>query len=315
MTIKECAEILREQDRFLIVTHVRPDGDTLGCASALCHTLRLMGKTAYMYVNPEITETHYDFVSPYFADDDYEYDFAVSVDMASRGMDPVGFDKTVHLCIDHHDSNSYYAERSLVMAEYAACGEILALIINELRGEIDPVSAELLYIAVSSDTGCFCYGSTTAHTLKIASELVEAGADNARLNKYFFRTVSPARIRLEGEIYRSLEFFDEGRIAVSRITLEMMKNAGAGEADCEDIASLPGKIKGVFVGITVRQLSEALCKISVRTMRDISANVICEQFGGGGHPAAAGCTMLCGVDEAVRLVTEASVAELAGKWR
>ena len=310
MTIKDCADFLRERDDFLIVTHVRPDGDTLGCAGALCHALRSVGKTAYMYVNPEITEVYYDFVSPYFAPEGYEYSFAVAVDMASRGLDPVGFEKTVHLCIDHHSSNSFYAERTLVMSEYAACGEIVLEIIKDLCGGIDAAAAELLYIAMSTDTGCFCYGNTTSNTMRAAAEVIDAGADNGRLNKHLFRTFSPARVKLEGAIYSSMEFFDGGRVAIATITLEMMEALGAREADCEDIASLTMKISGVQVGITIRQLREDNCKISVRTVRNIAANAICESFGGGGHPAAAGCTMLRGVGEAAELILAASIREL-----
>ena len=313
VTIEKCANILKEQDNFLLVTHVRPDGDTLGCAAAMCRALQSLGKTAYMYINPEITEVYYDFVSAYFAPEGYEYDFAVAVDMASRGLDPVGFDKTVNLCIDHHDSNSFFAEQTLVLPEYAACGEIVLKVIKALDAEIDEITAQLLYIAISTDTGCFCFGSTTSNSLRSAAELIEAGADNGALNKYLFRTFSPARMKLEGHIFSSMKLFDEGRIAIAHITLDMMAETGAGEADCESIASLPEKISGVLIAVTIRQLRDDFCKLSVRTTQGILASSICEEFDGGGHPAAAGCTMLCGTQEAEELILAAALRELDGK--
>jgi len=175
-----------------------------------------------------------------------------------------------------------------------------------LNGVISPESAEGLYAALTTDTGCFAYANTTANTLRVASLLVDAGAPHRELNRILFRTRTLGRIKIEGLIYTGLEFYYDGAVAISTITNEMMNTANADEDDVDDISSLPGSIEGVLVGITVRELTSVSdCKISVRTSPSVNANSICMRFGGGGHPMAAGCTMEMNVTEAKKALVEA----------
>lgn len=132
MTIRECADFLKSRDGFLILSHVRPDGDTLGSCAALSHALNRMGKTAWMYPNEEITETLLPFVKPYFAPDGFEAQTIISVDVASEQMLIGNSGWNVDLCIDHHPSNTHYASETCVIPERASCGEIILDVITEL---------------------------------------------------------------------------------------------------------------------------------------------------------------------------------------
>lgn len=305
MTVAESISWLREHDDYLLLTHQRPDGDTLGSAAALCRALQRMGKNAWLYPNPQITENYIGYVQPYLAPAGYDHKVVVAVDIAEKKLFPLGFVGNADICFDHHPTNSHYAEHLVLAADRAACGELVLRIVEGLTGEVDRETADLLYIAVSTDTGCFCYANTDADTFRAAAALLDAGADNSSINKAIFRTVSAERLMLEGMIYASLRRFREGTVNFAVVTLEMMRRSGATENDCDDLASLAGKVKGSRVSVTVRELDEKRCKVSVRTGSEVSAARICAHFDGGGHAMAAGCEIAADPDKAVEMLLQA----------
>ena len=305
---KETAALLRDNNNFLIITHRRPDGDTLGSAGALAQGLQEQGKTAFVLYNPETTSRYLRFVEKYHAPDNYKPDFTIVVDTATVDLFPKNAKKyidSVSLCIDHHSSNTLYAENVCLSVENAACGEIIYEILTDMTENISPTTAECLYVALSTDTGCFSFGNTTANTLYVASQLVEAGAPNKELNKTLFRTKSHSRISMEGMITSSIEYYFDDKVAMAFITREMMEKSGADEDDIDDIAALPGSIEGVYVGITIREMSSPQdCKFSVRTRPPYDAQKICAKFGGGGHKLAAGCSIEKAIPEAKEMMLE-----------
>lgn len=308
MTINEAVKILRENDNFLILTHVRPDGDTIGSASALCYALRKLGKTAYLYNNPQFGDSYPWIVEPYIAPEDFAHSFIASIDMADQNLFPLGFKGDVDLCIDHHPSNTLYAKNTLLWADRASCGEVVMEVVKELCG-LDPVVADLLYVAVSTDTGCFVYGNTTGDTLRAASELCFAGARNAYLNKILFRTSSKARLSLEALIFSSLRYYHDGKTVLSIVTKEMLDKAGAAEIDSQDIAALPGRAEGAFTSATIKEIDANHCKVSLRSNGIVDANKVCALFGGGGHKMASGCAIDKSCEEAAELLADAIAAE------
>ena len=291
MNYRECANLLRQQDHFLIVTHKNPDGDTMSSAAALCSALRRLGKTAYLYPNMDVIRKLRPYVEPYFAAPDSTWKFCVSVDVATDGMFARGFSGKVDLCIDHHPTNSHYAPRELIREEKSSCGEIILDLIKSLCGDVKQEEATLLYIAVTTDTGCFQYANTSCQTLSAAAELLRLGANSNVVVRDFFRKVSPARLKLEGMIYSNMSFHRGGWLAVAMITREMMEKAGATEDDCDDLAGLCGRAEGSALNVTIRELEDGSSKVSVRSAPGISSSDICAVFGGGGHDMAAGCTI------------------------
>jgi len=290
LNVTECTKALTEHDNFYVITHVRPDGDTLCSAAALCSALRRKGKNACMLANPGTTETYLPIVAPYVGGKP-ENAYVVSVDVADVTMFAEGWDGKVDLAIDHHPKNPGYAEGSLIDGTKASCGEIVMTLILNLCGNLTDTEANLLYIAVSTDSGCFCYGNTTAETLRAGAHLLDCGAENGKLNKLFFRSYSLPRLRLEGMIMASLQSVRDHKINIGTATLDMMKAAGATDDDCDDLASIPGKVQGNVVGIMIRELAEGKCKVSLRTNEEVDSAAICGKFGGGGHKMAAGCTL------------------------
>jgi len=295
LTIAETAAWLKGRDDFLIITHRRPDGDTLGCAGALAQSLREQKKTAYVLHNPETTPRYAQFVEDFRAPDGYRPGHTITIDTASEDLFPMngnGYIGAVSLCIDHHPSNTLYAEFSCIDCAAASCGETVYDLLMIMSGSVSSGCAGKLYAALSTDTGCFSFANTTANTLRIAALLIEAGAPHRELNKQLFRTRTIGRIKIEGMIFYGLQFYYGGAVAISAISRKMTEAAGSDEDDLDDIASIPGSVEGVSTGITIRELtSENDCKVSVRTNHTVNAHSICERFGGGGHPMAAGFTL------------------------
>jgi len=298
MTAQECSQLLLSKNNILIITHTNPDGDTLCSAAALCSALRRAGKRANLFRNPAVTTKYMPHVEKYFAPKSFRSKYIVSVDVATEKMFAEGFDGAIDLCIDHHPTNSHYAKKELVCPDKAACGEIVLAVIKEMCGGITQEEADLLYIAVTTDTGCFQYLNTNAATFRAAAELLEYGADTGMVNVKFFRKASRARLKLEGMIYSTMGFYRDGKISVAIITKEMLRQADAGEEDCDDLAGLAGRAEGASVNITIRERDNGSSKVSVRTGRDVSSSDICAVFGGGGHAMAAGCTIDCPPEKA-----------------
>ncbi len=309
MNIRETARWLLARDNFLILTHLRPDGDTLGSAAALVRGLARAGKTAYILHNPEATPRYTTYVEKHWAPEDFIPSFIISVDTASEGVFQINgkeyLDK-VSLCIDHHPSNSGYAELCCLDTEKSSCGEIIYELLLELNGDIDAETATSLYVAVSTDTGCFVFANTNANTLRVASELVDAGAPIGELNRELFRKKAKSRILLEAMITSRMAFYYDGAVAIAIITRDMMKEAGAGENEMDDVAAIPGSIEEVVVGITIRELTSPTdCKVSVRTTPLVNANALSARFGGGGHAMAAGFSLQATAEETRDMLLDA----------
>ena len=316
MNIAETAKWLKERDNFLVITHRRPDGDTLGSAAALTDTLRELGKTAYILFNPETTARYLQFVEKFWAPEGFVPAEIIVVDIASIDLFPENgkaLSDAVTLCIDHHPSNTNFCSRNLIDSSRAACGEIIYDLSIELTGHVSAESATYLYVSLSTDTGCFTFANTTANTFYVAAKLIEAGAHYTRINRQLFREKSKGRIILEGMIFSGLQFYYSDTVCISTVTNDMMREAGVTDDDMDEIASIPGSVAPVVVGITIRELSSTEdCKISVRSSKDFSSNDFCALFDGGGHPMAAGFVMKKTVSE-IRDLIVAAIPEFMPK--
>ena len=308
MTILETAEFLRARDNYLILTHVRPDGDTVGCAAGLCRALRALGKTAFVLPNREASSLFAPYLEGLLADEAWNPDTVVAVDIAAKGLFPenaMPYLPRVDLTIDHHPSQEFYAKETCLDAGRAACGELVYDIVKTLG----PVTTEIavpLYVAVSTDCGCFAYGNTTGDTHRVAAELADTGIPLAALNKIHFRTKSATRLKLEGMIINAMELHHNGETAIAVISLEMLAAVGATERDLEDIANLVNQLEGVVTAVTLRELAPGKCKLSVRTdPARVNASSVCALLGGGGHAAASGATVEGSVPQVLAAVLAA----------
>lgn len=288
------AASLRKQDNILILTHRNPDGDTLGGAFALLRALLTLGKTARVLCGEEIPEKYAYMWAGLPEISDFAPEYVVAVDIADEkllGMKlQEAFAGKVDLCIDHHVSNTQYA-KALFLEECAATCEMVYAVVSALEVEINTEIADCLYTGIATDTGCFRYTNVTAQTHEIAALLLRAGAHFGDINRVMFETTTGTYLKLQELVLKSLELYFDGRCAVITITQEMFRQSGSNESECDGIASLPRKIEGVLVGVTLRERCDGTYKVSLRTYEPFDASKICQALGGGGHARAAGCEL------------------------
>ena len=309
------ARMLAAQDKIMIITHVSPDGDTLGSGFALYHALSAMNKRVCV-VNSDRITPKYCFLSgaKSVLRPQFEPQFIVAVDVGSVnliGKELEEYVDRIDMCIDHHPSNSRYAKYNLIDAHAAATGEIMLDVITAMHATMSREIADALYTAISTDTACFRHSSTTATTLRKAARTIELGADIEKLNNYLFVVKTKQLFELERLAMDNIRFYRNSTIAVMPITLEMMKKSGATEDDTDGIATLPRQIQGVEVGITMREVKENEYRISARSDGRINVSAICQRLGGGGHVRASGARLSGSKDE----IIERIVAEVLAEYR
>ncbi len=296
MNEREAAALLQTWDDILIVNHRRPDGDAVGCAVGLCAALRGAGKRAFVLDNPDEGASFRIWTDSYRAPADFVPAHVVSVDTADRGMLQTNAkDRAVDLAIDHHLSHVPYAAHTYV-GDRASCGELIWEIARLLTPATQEIAAPL-YLAVSTDTGCFRYGNTKAATHRAAAELMDTGIDVLPVNRAYFMEKTLCRIRVEALLGQSMELL--GDTVIVSVTRQQLDDLGATPDDLDDLANFSRQVRGTRVGVTLQELKDGRWKVSLRTAPGINASAVCERLGGGGHPAAAGCT-LAGTLETVR---------------
>ncbi len=309
---KYSAEMLTKKENILIICHKNPDGDTLGSGFALMHGLNSLGKTAEVLCNDVIHE-RYGYMQPRMFSGGFTPDLIVSVDVAGQqllGELAAPYAKRIDLAIDHHPSNSGFANYLWLIDDAAATCEMIYELLVELEVEITPLIASCLYTGISTDTGCFKFENTSPNTHMVAAKLMEFGADYKMLNNLLFESKSRRRIEIEKQALASLRYHFYEKVASIYITREQIERLEVDETDLEGITAVPRMIEGVDVGITLRQLKEGAFKVSVRTTSKADASTICGRLGGGGHKRASGCELIGSLENVMDAVLKEVAREL-----
>lgn len=331
LTLAEAAEYLRTHDDYLLLSHRRPDGDTVGCCAALCLALRAVGKRAWVYENPQFTPKFMPYLEtlvgrpdprpPQNETADRENGgqgsgrpttvCVVSCDVAARSLLPFGMeDAEVDLALDHHGTNDGFAARTHTDERRAACGELILELLPLLGAALTKEVAEALYVAISTDTGCFRYANVTAGTFRAAAACAAAGAELYRINRIFFETKRRPRLQLEARLTEEMEFFAGGRVAVSAIPDSLIDELGLTEDDIDDISGYGRTVEGVQIAAMLREVEDGKGKISLRCSPAYDAARICARLGGGGHPGAAGASVDGGIPAAREAILNAISKEI-----
>lgn len=305
LTRVETARWLENRDDFLILTHRRPDGDTLGSAAVLCLGLRKLGKKAHILENPEVTEKYLHLHRGLTQEKVKPWQTVLCVDTAAPSMlQQNAGEGAIQLRIDHHGAATSFAPFELVDATAGATGDIIYDVLMEMGVKLDKAMAEALYTAVSTDTGCFRYANTNAHSYLVASACAQAGGDLHTINQEIFDTNSLARLRLQGWIVENIRFFRDGTLALCALPKAVEQQLGVTEDDMENISGFPRSIQGVKMAATLRETGDGAVKVSVRALPGYDAAAVCQGFGGGGHKGAAGVTLNMPLEEAAEAVSQ-----------
>lgn len=287
------SELLNEDD-VLILTHKSPDGDTLGTAFALKKMLENNGKRACVCCS--------DKPSPRFAfivdgKDLSEPEFigkcVVSVDIATEGLLGESMERYVgkiDYAIDHHITNTYYAKKSIVKPKASSAGEVLWELAKRSKTEIDDCIAEKLYTAISFDTGCFKFANVTPRTMIAAADLLKHDIPFEEINRRLFDLTTFEQLKIENEVISKLERYCDGRITLIYLRQETVLKYANEDTDTDGLSSIPRRIEGTVVGLSLKETSEGFAKVSLRSYDDrIDVSKIAAKFGGGGHKRASGC--------------------------
>lgn len=297
--MKRAAELLQSWDRILILSHRSPDGDTLGCASALSRALLALGKAVqFRCADPVPKNMAYLFAGIEYGD--FEPERIVTVDVADKALlgalEPLG--ERVDLAIDHHGTHRPFAREIWVDDTAGAACQMIYKLVQAMGVEITPEIADCLYTGISTDTGCFRYSNASPETHRIAASLLECGARAAEINRAMFETKSRAAVELLKHVYGDMEFYHDGRCAVLCLTRALLEETGAGESELTGVSSFVRQVEGVLIGLTLQERGENEYKVSMRSNAPASAQAVCARFGGGGHKFAAGCTIHAPLEEA-----------------
>ncbi len=307
LTRAEVADYLDKHDHYCILTHRRPDGDTVGSAVGLCLGLRSIGKDAVVLHNPEITPKYEPLFEGVTVKEPREGDLIVAVDVAEDHMLPKSHSylrNSVDLRIDHHGGNREFTPKSLVDSESASCAEIIWDILGELDVQLDEKMAEALYVGTSTDTGCFRFANTDVHSFDCAADCAAAGADIFGWNQILFETNSLAKLRLQGWMAENVKLFSDGKLAVCALPKAVEERIGVNEDDMGNLSSFIRSIEGVCLAGLLREAEDG-CKISLRAIPGWDAAAVCAMFGGGGHAGAAGGFIREPLAEAEKTLMEA----------
>jgi phosphoesterase RecJ-like protein len=320
------AEALRSHDRFIVTTHENPDGDALGSLIAMTFALRELGKEATMYLFGEVPiPKEYEFMD--FTglvrgpNPDSSELVVVALDCANErrlGPETALLEKAkLVVDIDHHHDNTRFGNENLIVGHASSTGEILADVFKAIGADLTPGIAEALYIAVVTDTGRFQYANTTAKALRLAAELVEAGADVHRVFQGVYENVAFAKLKLVARALENAEVFEGGRVIVSHLEKEDFNAAGAEEPYSEGIIDYLRAVEGAELAALIREPPTAngpTHRISLRTTEeDLDVSAIARLSGGGGHRQAAGFSSEASIQEITEFIRREFLAQVNGK--
>ena len=323
--LQAVTDALRVQDRFLVTTHENPDGDALGSLLAMTLALRKLDKDAVMYLFGEVPiPNEYEFMQ--FAglvrgsNPDTSDRVVIAVDCANeRRLGPESGlleNAALVIDIDHHHDNSRFGKPNLIVGDASSTGEILRDVFRELGVELTPDIAEALYIAVVTDTGRFQYANTSAKALRLAAELVEAGADVHRVFQGVYENVAFAKLKLVARALENAQVFEGGRVIVSHLEREDFFAAGAEEPYSEGIIDYLRAVEGAEIAALIREpptQNGPTRRVSLRTTaEDLDVSAIARKSGGGGHRQAAGFSSESSVEEITEFIRREFLAQVNG---
>ena len=310
-SLAETGDMLKAAQKLVIVSHVSPDGDTLGSSLALMHALCMLGKEVIMNVDDDIS-TVYSFlpgIAEYrrFApEESVDADLLVIVDASSADRAGNALDvvkSPAVLNIDHHKTNTRFADYLYLDSDAAATAEIIYSLLLEMGIKLTRDIATCIYEGIYTDTGSFKYSNTTSNTLKTAADLLKYGV-NPSLISDNMELKSRSQVEMLRKVLETLTFLKDGKIAYIEIPLELYDH----NVETDTFISYPRYVEGVEIALLFKQVEENLTRVSFRS-KEIDVAKIALSFGGGGHKKAAGCSIYAPLKEAEKVILEA-VGEL-----
>jgi len=312
--MNEIAEILRREDRFLVVSHINPDGDAIGSLLGMYLALREMGKEAWA-LSADAVPYNYGFLpgkkailtgsevgslSP-------RWILALDTATEARISGDIGSlrDRARLINIDHHPTTPAYGDLNLIDSQATSTAEIVYKLLTAVGCRLSADVGKCLYTGLVTDTGCFRFSGVTSHTLRIAAELLEPGLDSYDVTRHLFEEHPIARMKLEGMMLERLEILLDGKLLISTLHFEDFDRVGADHSDSENLVNRLRESRGVQAGILITGMAGGIFRVSLRSKGRLDVAAIAALLGGGGHRNAAGLRTNLPLEELKRKLVNA----------
>ena len=308
--LSQVVELIENKQKFGITTHIKPDGDGVGSSLGLCWLLKSLGKYAEVIVRGDIPIAYRNLPG---ADEirnleriDSEYDAVFVIecsDLQRPGID--GLEEQFTVNIDHHATSEHFGTVNWIDSTASAVGEMIYNLVKAIGGRVTKEIAECVYMALVTDTGSFHFSNTTDRTLKVASELIKAGARPAEISEAVYSNYPWSRIELMRQVLATVKRDESGKVASMRQTLKMREDSGAVDGDNNGFVNIPLASREILASIYMREVGENIYRVSLRSKGDIDVAKVAEHWGGGGHRNAAGLRIEGDWDQAEQELVEA----------
>lgn len=310
-SLKQIAELLQNSSTIIITAHIHPDGDCLGSMLALNEYLASRGKSVKMILDDEVP-AQYNFL-PGYETIGKPTSKVISADLLvvldASDIERIGKVKehvnAPILNIDHHISNTKFADYWYINSKSAATGEIILQLLNQLNAKITPAIATCLYTAIATDCGFFRYANTSVQTMRYAADLMEYGANPSAISEYM-ETKPLESILTLARVLETLELHHNGKIATITVSPDTLDNLDS----TEGFINYPRIIEGVEIAIMFKIMNEGTIRISFRS-KTVDVSTLAFSFGGGGHVRAAGCAIMGKIEDVKEKVLNSSIKQLA----
>lgn len=317
-------DFIEKHQKFVLTTHVNPDGDGIGSELALMYLLKKLNKEVHIVNASPVPET-YKFLDPgdkifNLYSDEHENlfinsDAIIVLDISvmhrlGKVEEAVHKSKAARICIDHHPSNSCNSDYLLIDEDAVSTGELIYELYKQGGFEITKEVAEALFISILTDTGCFRFSNTNASAHLISAEMIETGIDHLKLYSHIYESNTWEKTLLYSRTFGNIGKEYDGRVAWLKVTRDMLKETGAKDEDTEGFVEMPRSIDSVQISILFKEIENNALKVSFRSTNSIPVDKLAGEFGGGGHKNAAATVIEdSGIDDIIE-----SVLNAAGKY-
>src|SRR5437867_5495805 len=305
--LSQVVELIEAKRKFAVTSHRRPDGDSLGSSLGLYWLLRALDKEVEVIMRDPVPHAYQQLpgaqnvrVSP-AVDSSYHAVFVIECsDITRPGL--IDLEKQVVVNIDHHSTTALFGTINWIDSTASAVGEMIYNLCKATGVRVTKEIAECVYTALITDTGSFHYSNTTERTFKVASELVRTGVKPAKTAEAVFASYPWSRIQLMGAVLSTAHRDESGHVACMRQSLEMQEQTNASEEDADGFVNYPLSVGEVEATALFKECSPGIYRTSLRSKGDVNVAKVAEQFGGGGHRNAAGCTLKGNLESVERQV-------------
>jgi bifunctional oligoribonuclease and PAP phosphatase NrnA len=292
--LSQVVELIENRRNFAITTHIKPDGDGIGSSLGLCWLLKSLGKHAEVIVHGEVPMAYQSLPGADQVRDvkavDRRYDAIFIIECSDIDRPGIaGLNREFTVNIDHHATSEHFGTVNWIDSTASAVGEMIYNLCKAIGGRITKEIAECVYMALVTDTGSFHFPNTSDRTLKVASELIKAGAKPAKIGEAVYANYPWSRIELMRLVLATVKRDETGRVASLRQTLKMQEDAKAVDGDNNGFVNIPLAAKEVLAAVYMREVGDGKYRVSLRSKGDINVAKVGERFNGGGHKNAAGC--------------------------